>query len=183
MSDAATKSDAGDAYDVSAGNLKNLAEELVQLLRIRTLPIGMKHFFDADEMLKIPGIRQPTAGFKFTTCQLVTQARSAGFTLGIQLDNVMPGGNCGTVIGLNVPSEQDLSGEHMNGVWFGNQRPPASTRRRWCGCPPAAIPRWSPRRCAGVGSTRRTSCCSTPRRRRPSCSSTACSGSATSATT
>ena len=119
MSDAALKTD--DTYDISAANLKKLADELVQLLRIRTMPIGMKHFADAEEMLKIPGIRQPTEGFKFTTCQLVTQARTAGFTLGIQLDNVMPGGNCGGVIGLNVPNERYLSGEHMNGVWFQNQ--------------------------------------------------------------
>lgn len=118
MSDAAVQTE--DTYDISAENLASCAEQLVQLLRIRTIPIGMKHFVDADDMLKIKGIRQPTEGFKFTMCQLVTQSRQAGFTLGIQLDNVMPGGNCGGVIGLNVPSERYLSGEHMNGVWFGN---------------------------------------------------------------
>ncbi len=107
-----------DAYDVSAENLKKLADKLVQLLRVRTLPIGMKLFEDADEMLRIPGIRTPTASFKFTTCQLVTQARMAGFTLGIVHDNVRPNSNCGGIIGLNVPSEDYLSGAQMDGVWF-----------------------------------------------------------------
>ncbi len=72
-----------DDYDVSAANLRDLADKLIQLLRIRTLPIGMKLFEDAAEMMKLPGISTPTREFHFTTCQLVTQARSAGFTLGI----------------------------------------------------------------------------------------------------
>ena len=110
-----------DAYDVSAENLKKLADKLVQLLRIRTLPIGMKLFEDADEMLQIPGIRTPTASFKFTTCQLVTQSRMAGFTLGVVHDNVRPNSNCGGIIGLNVPGEDYLSGAQMDGVWFADK--------------------------------------------------------------
>lgn len=110
-----------DAYDVSAENLKKLADKLVQLLRIRTLPIGMKLFEDADEMLQIPGIRTPNASFKFTTCQLVTQSRMAGFTLGVVHDNVRPNSNCGGIIGLNVPGEDYLSGEQMDGVWFADK--------------------------------------------------------------
>ena len=53
-------------------------------------------FEDPAEMDRIPGIRKPTEGFRFTTCQMVTQSRAAGFTLGITLDNLMPGGNCGS---------------------------------------------------------------------------------------
>lgn len=119
MSEAAAAAAAG--YDTSAGNLQLLADKLIQLLRIRTMPIGMKLFEDAAEMQKIPSLRQPTEGAHFTTCQMVTQSRMAGFTLGITLDNVMPGGNCGGIIGLNVPSERYLSGEHMDGVWFQNR--------------------------------------------------------------
>ncbi len=50
-------------YDVSAANLRDLADKLIQLLRIRTLPIGMKLFEDAAEMMKLPGIRTPTREF------------------------------------------------------------------------------------------------------------------------
>ncbi len=110
-----------DSYDVSAENLKVLVEKLNQLLRIRTIPIGMKLFEDVAEMEKIPGIRRPTEGFRFTTCQMVTQSRMAGFTLGITVDNPMPGGNCGGIIGLNVPGDDYLSGKQMDGVWFQNR--------------------------------------------------------------
>ncbi len=108
-------------YDTSAENLKALALKLVELLKIKTLPIGLKHFEEVVEMEQIPGLRRPTEGVHFTACQLVTQSRLAGFTLGIAVDNVMPGGNCGGVMGLNVPAERYLSGEQMDGVWFENR--------------------------------------------------------------
>ena len=74
---------------------KMLAEasaRLIDLLRIRTQPIGMRLFEDPAEMEKIQGLRKPTEGFKFTMCQMVTQSRWYGFTLGITVDNTR-GGN------------------------------------------------------------------------------------------
>jgi uncharacterized protein (DUF169 family) len=109
-------------YDTSAANLQALGDKLLQLLRIRTMPIGMKLFEDAADMEKIQGLRQPTEGFNFTMCQLVTQARSAGFTLGIKHDNVRPNSNCGGIVGLNKPGADYLSGKQMDGVWFENRK-------------------------------------------------------------
>jgi uncharacterized protein (DUF169 family) len=104
----------------SATGLKDLAQELVDLLKIRTLPFGMKLFVSKAEMEKVPGLRRPPAGKRFSTCQLVTQARIAGFTLGIAHENVPAFSNCGGVIGLNEPGELYLSGRKMHGVWFEN---------------------------------------------------------------
>ena len=53
------------------------------------------------------------------------QSRWYGFTLGITVDNTR-GGNCGGVVGLNHPGEGFLSGDHMNGVWFGNKEASAA---------------------------------------------------------
>lgn len=111
----------GKDYDVSAAALREMAEKLRVLLAIRTLPIGLRLFEDVEAMMAIPGIRTPTAGFRFTGCQLVTQARMAGFTLGIVHDNVRGHSNCGGVFGLNAPGEDYLSGEQMDGVWFENR--------------------------------------------------------------
>ncbi|MCP5371583.1 MAG: DUF169 domain-containing protein [Hyphomicrobiales bacterium] len=108
-------------YDTSAGNLKALSEQLVSMLRIRTIPLGLKLFTDADEMLAIKGVRTPTADFHFTMCQLVGQARTTGYTLGIVHENTRMHSNCGGVVGLNAPNASYLSGEQMNGVWFQNQ--------------------------------------------------------------
>lgn len=117
----ARKPAAAPEYDTSAQNLTQLADKLLSILKIRTLPIGMKLFKDADEMMQIPGIRTPTESFHFTMCQLVTQARTAGFTLGIKHDNVRPNSNCGGIVGLNKPGKDYLSGAQMDGVWFENR--------------------------------------------------------------
>ncbi len=106
--------------EITAAMLVEATAKLHELLRIRTLPIGMKLFEDPDEMEKIPGLRRPSEGHRFTMCQMVTQSRWSGFTLGITVDNTR-GGNCGGVVGFNDPGEGFLSGDHMNGVWFGNK--------------------------------------------------------------
>ena len=107
--------------DTSAAHLKDLADELITSLRIRTLPIGMKLFEDADEMRAIKGVRSPSEGFKFTMCQMVGQSRTAGFTLGIVHENTRMFSNCGGIVGLNAPGEDYLSGAQMDGVWFDNR--------------------------------------------------------------
>jgi uncharacterized protein (DUF169 family) len=104
-----------------AAELKDLAAKLQDLLKIRTMPIGMKQFETIEEMERTPGLRRPKAGRFHTMCQLVTQARMAGFTLGITSENVRPHSNCGGVPGMDQPDEPTLSGERMTGVWFQNQ--------------------------------------------------------------
>ena len=57
---------------------KMLAEatgKLIELLRLRTQPIGMKLFENPADMDKVEGVRKPTDGMKFTMCQMVTQSR------------------------------------------------------------------------------------------------------------
>ncbi len=97
---------------ITGAMLTEASTKLIDLLRIRTQPIGMRLFEDPAEMDNISGLRKPTEGFKFTMCQMVTQARWYGFTLGITVDNTR-GGNCGGVVGLNHPGEGFLSGDHM----------------------------------------------------------------------
>jgi uncharacterized protein (DUF169 family) len=106
----------------TAARLKDCAEELTALLKLRTLAIGLKLFEDLEEMEKVPGVRRPAAGKHFSTCQLVTQARIGGQTLAITEDALLPFMTCGAVIGLKEPPEFFASGEAMTGVWFENQQ-------------------------------------------------------------
>lgn len=113
--------DTGPAPSLDGRRIAELGEQLSNLLRLRTLPIGMKLFEDLEQMAAVPGLRRPAAGKKFSTCQLVTQARLAGFTLGITHDNVPGFSNCGGVLGFNEPSELYTSGRKFEGVWFENR--------------------------------------------------------------
>ena len=107
----------------------------------------MRLFEDPADMEKIQGVRKPTDGFKFTMCQMVTQSRWYGFTLGITVDNTR-GGNCGGVVGLNHPGEGFLSGDHMNGVWFGNKEASAAHQAQMPRVPRRQVQR--PRRLAAA---------------------------------
>jgi len=109
-------------YDTSAENLKNLSEQLIQMLRIRSIPLAMKLYKNPKKMMEIPGIRTPTKDVNFTMCQMVGQCRAAGFTLGIVHENTRMNSNCGGIVGLNAPSAEYLSGKNMDGVWFQNRR-------------------------------------------------------------
>jgi hypothetical protein len=62
-----------DAPKLDAKSIADLAEQLNNLLRLRTFPIGMKLFEDLEEMARVPGLRRPPKGKTFSTCQLVTQ--------------------------------------------------------------------------------------------------------------
>lgn len=106
---------------ISATDLKALGADLSDLLRLRSLPVGLRLYDDLAEMDTVPRLRRPTPGRRFSTCQLVTQARLAGLTLGITQDNLRPNSNCDGVVGLGTPCESYLSGAHMTGVWFENQ--------------------------------------------------------------
>lgn len=110
-----------DGYDISAASLKAAADKLRDLLLIKSLPVGLKLYQDPAELDAIAGLRKPTAGFHFTMCQMVTQARMAGFTLGISHENLRMNSNCGGIVGLNVPGSDYLSGKQMDGVWFQNR--------------------------------------------------------------
>ncbi|MGH7101321.1 MAG: DUF169 domain-containing protein, partial [Acetobacteraceae bacterium] len=95
----------------SAAMLKDLAAELQSLLKLRSLPIGMKLFAERDALQAVPGIRLATDGRRFTTCQLVTNARLGGQTIGIVAESVLPFTGCASVIGLKEPDPRLASGE------------------------------------------------------------------------
>ncbi len=127
---------------LSAQDIAALTEQLSNLLRLRTLPVGMKLFEDLEAMDRVPGLRRPPRGKTFSTCQLVTQARMAGFTLGITTENIPSFSSCSSVIGLDAPGENFTSGRKMEGVWFENREAAAAHQ--------AQMPRVAPGRYHGL---------------------------------
>lgn len=103
------------ASDQTNLDFAELVASLNQYLRLRTTPIGMKLFPTVAEMEAIPRIRRPSA--IHTTDQIVGMASRNGWTVGITADDLV-GAQCSTVIGLHPRSEEWLSGDRMQGVWF-----------------------------------------------------------------
>ncbi len=93
-----------------------LTESLEQLLKLRSIPFGMKLFEHQGEMESIQGVRRPDA--VHTLDQIVAQAARLGRTVGITSDDLV-GAQCRAVVGLGkAKTEQWRSGQHMVNVWF-----------------------------------------------------------------
>jgi len=100
-----------------------LVEQLNRYLKLKTIPVGMKRFRTRAEMEAIPRIRRPQV--KYAMDQIVGQARWLGWSVGVTMDDLM-GAQCGTVVGLHPRSEEWLSGELMEGVWYGTREDSAA---------------------------------------------------------
>ena len=163
MNDAPTLA---DAPPLDAKAIAELAEQLNQFLSLRTFPIGMKLFEDLDAMANVPGLRRPPKGKTFSTCQLVTQARMAGFTLGITTENIPSFSSCSASSGWMRRARSTRPGRKMEGVWFENREAAAAHQAGMPRVPPGRYTGWWRHRCGPRDWIRRTSACSTaiPRR-------------------
>jgi uncharacterized protein (DUF169 family) len=93
-----------------------IAGELEQLLKLRSIPFGMKLYEDRAEMEAIPRVRRPQA--VHTLDQLVGQASRLGWTVGVTSEDLV-GAQCRAVVGLGAAKTDDWrSGRAMTGVWF-----------------------------------------------------------------
>src|SRR5262245_22579231 len=93
-----------------------VVEDLSALLKLRTIPFGMKMFERREDMEAIDRIRRPQS--IHTLDQIVGQASRLGWTVGITADDLV-GAQCRAVVGLgNAKNEAWQSGAHMKGVWF-----------------------------------------------------------------
>ena len=97
-------------------DLPKLSADLERLLRLRSIPFGMKLFEQAADMEAIPRIRRPKA--VHTLDQVVAQASRLGWTVGVTADDLV-GAQCRAVVGLGAAKDAKWqSGQHMVGVWF-----------------------------------------------------------------
>jgi len=101
---------------MSTFDCKTIAADLERLLRLRSIPFGMKLFAQRAEMEAIPKIRRPK-GSVHTLDQIVAQAARLGWTVGITTEDLV-GDQCRSVVGLGGQDEKWYSGQHMKGVWF-----------------------------------------------------------------
>jgi uncharacterized protein (DUF169 family) len=96
-----------------------IAGELEHLLKLRSIPFGMKLYKDRAEMEAIPRVRRPQA--VHTLDQLVGQASRLGWTVGVTSEDLV-GAQCRAVVGLGGAKDADWrSGRAMTGVWFSTQ--------------------------------------------------------------
>jgi uncharacterized protein (DUF169 family) len=100
-------------------DLPAVAAELEQLLKLRSIPFGMKMFEHREDMEAIPRIRRPQN--VHTLDQIVGQASRLGWTVGVTSEDLV-GAQCHAVVGLGAAKTDDWkSGRAMTGVWFATE--------------------------------------------------------------
>jgi len=112
---------------------RQIAGDLERLLKLRSLPFGMKLFRDRAEMEAIPRIRRPKD--VHTLDQVVAQGARLGWTVGITAEDLV-GAQCRAVVGLGRAKDAEwASGQQMAGVWYADQ-PGAAAHQAAMHCVP-----------------------------------------------
>ena len=114
----ATTSTVGTTPSAETYDFPALVAGLERYLKLRSIPIGMKRFRQREEMEAIPRIRRPETAL--TLDQVVAQSRQLGWTIGVTMDD-LAGPQCGVPVGLHARTAEWLSGEAMEGVWYGTR--------------------------------------------------------------
>jgi len=97
-------------------SIGDLALKLANLLKLRSIPFGMKLFERRAEMEAIPKVRRPK--HIHTLDQVVAQAARLGWTVGVTAEDLV-GAQCRAVVGLGQAKDANWhSAKHMTGVWF-----------------------------------------------------------------
>lgn len=96
---------------------KAVAADLIDLLRLKTTPIGIKMYEKKEEIDKIPKLRRPERNN--TICQILAQASQNGFTIACTAEDIDTD-NCRCISGLQDPttSERFMKAAWMKGGWF-----------------------------------------------------------------
>lgn len=96
-------------------DLATLARELEGWLKLRSIPIAMKLFEQAEAMEQVPKIRRPQA--VHTLDQVVAQAARLGWTVGVTAADLVSE-QCRAAVGLGPQDAEWRSGRPMAGVWY-----------------------------------------------------------------
>ncbi len=99
-------------------NCKEVAKQFEYYLRLRTFPVALKLYESVKEMERIPKIIKPP--WKGTLCQLVTVARTYGWTIGVT-ETEFISHYCPSMLGLCPAPESAMDGTLMHEVWFETQ--------------------------------------------------------------
>jgi len=94
-------------------NWPELIKSIESFLRLKTFPIGFKFLTDPDELKNYGKIH--IAKKNSYTCQLITIARTYGWTIGVPHGNLMP--VCGNILGFCEMAEQVKDGTLRSIAW------------------------------------------------------------------
>lgn len=97
-------------------DLKEDAKRIEQTLRLRTYITGLEFIEKAEDLKKIEKVRKPETRRVF--CQVVTMARTYGWTIGMNREDFVRNSFCPAMLGLSERREFMRDGSYKGAVWF-----------------------------------------------------------------
>lgn len=104
----------------SSKKWENVAGQLEKFLRLRTFPIGIKLYKDTIPLKEIENLRKPTR--KILLCQLITLARTYGWTIGVIKDVLLSGSPCAAMVGFDERKAVIKEGTYRAACWFKSKK-------------------------------------------------------------
>jgi uncharacterized protein (DUF169 family) len=101
-------------------SLKDDAEKVERMLRLRTFVLGLQFFEKAEEIEKIEKVKRPDGAR--TLCQVLTMARTYGWTIGMTLENFIHNSTCPAILGLYDRPDFMRDGSYKGAIWFENKK-------------------------------------------------------------
>jgi uncharacterized protein (DUF169 family) len=101
-------------------SLKDNAEKIERILRLRTFVLGLQLFEKAEDLEKIDKLRRPESDR--TLCQVLTMARTYGWTIGMTLENFIHNSTCPAVLGLYDRPDFMRDGSYKGAIWFKDKK-------------------------------------------------------------
>lgn len=99
--------------------LSDAAQEIERILKLRTLILGLQFFEEIPEMEKVKNIKRPEHRRVF--CQIITQARTYGWTIGVTVNDLIPNSFCPAMLGLYERPAFIRDGSYKGAIWFENK--------------------------------------------------------------
>lgn len=100
-------------------NLKDEAEAIEKILRLRTFIVGLQFFEKAEDMERIKKLKRP--GGRRVFCQIITTARTYGWTIGVTQEDLIKNSFCPAMLGLYERPEFMRDGTYKGAIWFENK--------------------------------------------------------------
>jgi uncharacterized protein (DUF169 family) len=100
-------------------NLKDAGERIEKILRLRTFIVGLQFFEKLEGMERIKKLKRLDS--KRVFCQIITMARTYGWSLGVTPDNLIHNSFCNVMLGFSNKPDFMSDGTYKGSIWFENK--------------------------------------------------------------
>jgi len=100
-------------------NLKDAGERIEKILRLKTFIVGLQFFGKLEDMERIKKLKRVDS--KRVFCQVITMARTYGWTIGVTPDNLIHNSFCNVMLGFSNKPDFMSDGTYKGSIWFENK--------------------------------------------------------------